>query len=114
MIPALVLFLIAAVGGIALVGLRLANKPLPMALALIHGAVAAIGLVLLALDLFKQPSPAKPAVIALVLLVVAALGGFVVFSFHLRRRPIPIPLTIVHALIAVGGVGSLAVAILGR
>lgn len=114
MIPALVLFLIAALGGIALVALRLANKPLPMALALIHGAVAAAGLVTLIVDVLKQASPAKPAVIAIVLLVVAALGGFVVFSFHLRGRPIPIPLTIVHALIAVGGVASLALAIVGH
>ena len=107
---ALILFVVAALGGIVLVALRLMNRPLPLGLALIHGAVAAAGLVTLAIAVVQHPQPSRLPLIALGLLVVAALGGFVVFSFHLRNRPIPLPLTVVHALIAVAGVGCLAVA----
>jgi hypothetical protein len=44
---------------------------------------------------------------------VAALGGFASFSFHLRRRALPVPLIAIHGLVAVVGFALLLVAILG-
>ena len=46
-------------------------------------------------------------------LVIAALGGFFLASFHLRGRPGPKPVVALHALLAVTGVGLLASAVLG-
>lgn len=42
-----VLFVIAALGGFALLSFQLRNRPLPTALAVIHGLVAALALILL-------------------------------------------------------------------
>jgi hypothetical protein len=113
MLVALILFVISALGGAALFAMRLGGKPLPMALALIHGAVAAAGLVVLALQVIGGHAPGTLPLAALVLFVVAALGGFLVFSFHLRGKAIPIPLTGVHAAVAVAGVVCLVLVVAG-
>jgi hypothetical protein len=38
---------------------------------------------------------------ALGLFAVAALGGFVLFSFHLRKEQLPTGIIMVHALVAI-------------
>ena len=100
MTAAAVLFALAAAGGVVLASLRIRDKPLPMPLALAHGAAAAIGLVLLALAALSGPAPGE-ARLALGLFVVAALGGFVLFSYHVRQRQLPLPVVVVHGLVAV-------------
>lgn len=100
MLTALILFGVAALGGLLLVYLRVTNKPLPLPLALIHGAVAAIALVLLAVFVFGSAG-AGSAQLALGLFVLAALGGFLLFSFHLRKKQLPMGIIMVHALVAV-------------
>lgn len=105
MVTAIVLFAIAALGGIVLASLRLRNRPLPMSLALIHGAVAAAGIVALIVVMAHVGHVATP----LVLFIVAALGGFVLFSFHLRGKNVPIPVMVIHAVIAAIGLVLLLV-----
>jgi hypothetical protein len=100
MITALILFGVAAIGGLLLVYLRVTSKPLPLPLALVHGAFAATGLVLLALSVLGTGGP-EQARLALGLFVLAALGGFVLFSFHLRKKQLPMSVVMVHALVAV-------------
>ena len=95
-----VLFGVAAVGGIVL-GLRaLQGKPLPMPLSVIHGLLAASGLVLLILLLLGRESMGM-AGWSLGLFVLAALGGFGLFSFHLRKQALPKGLVAVHGVAAV-------------
>jgi len=96
---ALVFFGIAAAGGLTLAALRLSNKPLPTPLALLHGALAATGLILLVAVIGSGEGGG--ALTALILFVIAALGGFVLFSFHLRKEPLPIGVMAVHGLVAV-------------
>ena len=100
MLTALILFGVAALGGVLLVYLRVTNKPLPLPLALLHGALAATGLVLLAIGVFGTGGP-EQARLALGLFVLAALGGFVLFSFHLRKKQLPMGVIMIHALVAV-------------
>jgi hypothetical protein len=50
--------------------------------------------------------------IALILLLVAALGGFYLLSFHLRKQKHPHAVIVVHALVAVIGFLTLVTAIL--
>ncbi|HEY5372425.1 MAG TPA: hypothetical protein VIK01_02005 [Polyangiaceae bacterium] len=69
-------------------------------MALVHGALAATGLVLLTLAVLGAGGP-QPARLALGLFVVAALGGFVLFSFHLRKKQLPMGIIMVHALVAI-------------
>jgi len=98
---ALILFAIAAVGGIVLALIRFKGKPYPpLGLALVHGAVAAAGLVML-IALVAQHQGTSSATTALVLFLIAALGGFGLFFHHLRKVALPIWLVVVHALVAV-------------
>jgi hypothetical protein len=97
---ALVLFGVAAAGGLLLALMRFTNKPLPLPLALVHGALAAAGLVLLAVAAFGAGGTGQTR-LAFGLFVLAALGGFTLFSFHMRKRALPIPIVVVHGLVAV-------------
>src|SRR5262249_45697373 len=81
--------------------IRFTGKPLPpMGLALLHGALGAAGLVALIVFVMGATGQSK-ASLALAGFVIAALGGFALFSFHLRKKALPIPLVLVHGLVAV-------------
>jgi hypothetical protein len=102
MVAALVLFAVAAVGGIVLALIRFKGKPYPpLGIALVHGAVAAAGLVTLIAVIAQGAAGSSMATTALVLFIVAALGGFALFFHHLRKVALPIWLVVVHALVAV-------------
>ena len=110
----LVLFAIAALGGLTLAIMRFRGRAIPpMGLALVHGAVAATALVLL-LILALGTSGTNMQRIALGGFVVAALGGFFIFSFHVRNKPLPIPMIVVHGLVAVASFVTLLAAAMGR
>jgi hypothetical protein len=96
----IILFAAAALGGLTLAILRFRDKPLPTPLALGHGAIAAAGLVTLALVAVPHGAPSL-ARVALGLFGVAALGGFALFSFQLRKQKLPIGIVVVHGLVAV-------------
>ncbi|MBW3566988.1 MAG: hypothetical protein KY410_03355 [Proteobacteria bacterium] len=108
---ALALFLAAALGGLVMAVKIFGDTRPPMALALVHGAAAAAGLLLVAKVWID--SPANPLVlVGLGILVVAAIGGFFLFSFHLRDKPHPKMVIPLHALLALAGVGTLLFAAL--
>lgn len=110
MILAVVLFALAAVGGLVMAILRFRGRGLPpLALALVHGLAAAAGLIALIAAIAGGGAPSA-ATAGLVVLLLAALGGFVLFSHHLRRKDLPIGLMVVHALVAVVGFLILLVA----
>jgi hypothetical protein len=101
MTTALVLFGIAAVGGLVMVTMVLRGAPRPpLALALVHGALAAAGLVALILVVVGPGAPSM-AKIALVIFLVAALGGFYLIAQHLQTKPLPVPAVLIHAAVAV-------------
>jgi hypothetical protein len=109
---ALTLFALAAVGGLVLALQRFSGKPQPsLPLALAHGAGAAGGLVALLVFVSGGGSPGAVKV-GLVLLLIAALGGLFLFSKHLRKMALPIPVVVVHALVAVAGFVTLLVSAL--
>ncbi len=109
MLPAaLIILAIAAVLGLGLAPAMLGNKLPAMPHALLHGAAAAIGLVLAILALLSGQGSS----LAVIILVVAALGGFFLFSFHLKDKVPPKPVIVVHALAAVVGFSLLALAAL--
>lgn len=109
---ALVLFAIAAVGGIVMATIRFTGKPHPPTwLAMLHGFLAAAGLTLLiyAACTIGLPSLASAAI---VLFVVAAIGGAVMnLNYHWKMLPLPKWLVLVHAAIAVVGFLCLLVAV---
>ena len=112
MLTALVLFGIAAVGGLTMAVQRFRGAPHPpLPLALVHGALAATGLVVLILAV-TGGGAVSLAKAALVVFLIAALGGFFLISQHLTKKLLPKPVVVVHALVAVTGFILLLVAVL--
>jgi hypothetical protein len=109
---AIVLFALAAVGGVVMALKIRAGELPPKALALGHGALAATGLVLLLIAVLDTGAGGLAAV-ALVLFVGAALGGFVMFAGHLKERVPTVGLVAAHALAAVAAFVLLLVYVLG-
>lgn len=103
MVVPLVLFGLAAVGGLILARQRFKGAPQPsLPLALIHGAAAALGLVTLVVAVLGNGA-ASLAKVALIVFLVAALGGFYLIGQHTQKRALPIPVIVGHALTAVTG-----------
>jgi hypothetical protein len=101
---AVLVFAIAAVGGLIMATRVLAGRLAPWALSLLHAALGATGLVLTALVVLgKSADVASIVTVALLLLVVAALGGFFLASFHARKQLPPRAVVFVHAGVAVIG-----------
>jgi hypothetical protein len=109
---AAMLFTLAALGGGALAAIRISGQPRPPTwMALGHGAIAAAALVTLAYAAATTTLPAL-AQIALGVFVLAALGGATIFgAFHLRAKPLPIPLIVGHGAIAIAGLVLLLMAV---
>ncbi|MCE7902777.1 MAG: hypothetical protein DYH20_09040 [Gammaproteobacteria bacterium PRO9] len=99
---ALIAFAVAAVGGLILAAHVLRDKYAPWALSLLHATLGAIGLVLL-IAVLVQGTVARAVLVGFVLLLVAALGGFFLASFHLRQRLPPKAVVVIHAGVAVAG-----------
>lgn len=99
---ALIAFAVAAVGGVILAAHVLRDKFAPWVLSLLHAALGGLGLVLL-IALLLQGSASQGVLIGFVLLLVAALGGFFLASFHLRKRLPPKAVVVIHAGVAVVG-----------
>ena len=98
---AAVLFALAALGGVVMALIRFSGRDYPpAALAVIHGLAAAAGLIALIAVVFGAGVPTM-AKVALVLFLGAAIGGFVLVSYHIKRQPLPISYVVVHGLVAV-------------
>ncbi len=100
LLTAVILFGIAALGGLVLATLHFRDKTIPLPLALLHGLVGASGLATLGWAVFGL-GVGSAAAASLGLFVLAALGGFFLFSYHLRQQRLPSPVVIIHALVAV-------------
>lgn len=100
----IVLFAIAAAGGLVMAGMRISGDRNPPAwLAMLHGLLAAAGLTLLLFAAFTTGLPSY-ATWGLVLLVIAALGGlYLNLGYQEKRVLLPKPIVYVHAAIAVIG-----------
>jgi hypothetical protein len=113
-----ILFAMAALGGLTLAALhfrgRGRERP-PTALAVVHGLVAALALVLLVIAALGAAagSSALPW-IAVAIFVVAALGGAYMFlGKHLRGEPLPSNVVILHGALAAAGFLVLLAFLLG-
>jgi len=102
------LFLLAALGGIVMAGIRfVGGRNPPVLIPYLHGLLAGAGLTLLLYAAWIGGLPGTVKV-AIVLLLVAAAGGSVLnLGYHWKQVPIPKGLTIGHILLALAGVGLL-------
>jgi hypothetical protein len=99
---ALIVFAVAALGGLGLASSVLRGKLAPWAISILHALLGATGLVLL-IVIVLQGQGAGRVTAALGILVLAALGGFYLASLHLRRQVAPKAVVFVHAGLAVAG-----------
>ncbi|WP_323017330.1 hypothetical protein [Castellaniella sp.] len=99
---ALLIFAIAAIGGLVLAAHVLRNKFAPWALSALHALLGAIGLILL-IVILVQGNAAQQILVGFIILLIAALGGFFLASFHLRKRLPPKAVVVLHAGLAIIG-----------
>lgn len=99
---ALLIFAIAAIGGLVLAAHVLRNKFAPWALSALHALLGAIGLILL-IVILVQGNAAQQILVGFIILLIAALGGFFLASFHLRKRLPPKAVVVLHAGLAILG-----------
>ncbi|KAB7627538.1 hypothetical protein [Alkalilimnicola sp. S0819] len=99
---ALIAFGIAAVGGLVLASSVLRDRFAPWGLSVLHALLGASGLILLIMILIQGSAPQR-LLIGFVLLLLAALAGFFLVSFHMRRKIPPKAVVAAHALVAVAG-----------
>lgn len=111
-VTAIALFLVAALGGLYMAARIFVGAMPPWAAVIIHGALAAAGLLVLLYAIFTG-AQAAALTIGAGLLVIAALGGFFMFSYQLRNLPPPKAVVVVHAIAAVLGVACLLANALG-
>jgi len=98
-IVSIVLFAVAAVGGITIVTLYKRGK-LSLPLALVHGAVAAAGVIVLIVAAV-QGQTTTAGIVALVLFLIAALGGLYLIYSHLTKKMLPQAVIGIHAAVAI-------------
>lgn len=98
---AIALFVLAAIFGLFALLAILKNQPTPKPAVFSHGAIAAIALILVIAYSVRTVGPYP--MVGLVILIIAALGGFFLFFLDLQKKPIPKPLALVHPIAAVIG-----------
>ena len=98
------LFVLAALGGLMMAGIRFFGRRNPPPwVALLHGLLAGAGLTLLVYAAATAAIP-RLAIVALVLFLLAAVGGLVLnLRYEWNRLLLPAPLVVGHALVAVVG-----------
>ncbi len=102
------LFAVAAVMGLVIANAIISGKPAtPKPAVVAHGLFAATALGLLIY--YAISNPGSYPNLALILFIVAALGGAVLLVRDLQKKPGPVALVVIHALIAVGAFALLLI-----
>lgn len=109
---AVIIFAVAAAGGLILASKVLGGKLAPWPLSILHALLGATGLVILIM-MVVDGTGAGRITAALGILVVAALGGFYLASLHAKQQVAPKGVVIVHAGVAVVGFLVLLSVLLG-
>ena len=109
----LALLTVTALGGLSMAVIRFARDANPPSwLAMLHGLLAGAALTLLLYAYFTVGLPTLACWALLLFLAAAAGGAFLNLNFHWKLQPLPKPIVLVHAGVAVLGYGLLAVAVL--
>lgn len=111
LIFALLLFVVAALLGVTVAVALVKKQPTSKPIAVTHGLFGAAGLAVLVYYVSQHPHPLLTWAIGS--LVVAALGGALLFMNDLRQKPGPVGLIAIHALVALIGVGFVLLVTVG-
>lgn len=94
----IVLFVLAALLGLTVAVQILKKQPTSKGAVITHGAFGAVGLIALIFHAVNNPN--RLLTTAIILIVVAALGGLALFVNDLRGKVGPLGLVVFHALVA--------------
>lgn len=111
LISTVILFALAGILGIILITRLFKSKHRPRILVYSHGTVAATALVLLIIAYLNQGD--SLLMTSILVFIVAALGGFIMFGMDTSEKAIPRWLPVAHGLAAVTGLVLLLIAVLG-
>ncbi len=100
---AVIFFIFASVFGLVVLTEILRNHTTPKPVVLIHGFLAGIGL-LIALTYAAMGHSSSLYVTGLVVLILAAIGGFTLFAIDVSQKKIPKLMAILHPILAITGV----------
>ncbi len=109
---AVIIFAVAAAGGLVLASQVLGGKLAPWPLSIVHALLGATGLIILIMMVLNGTGAGRITA-ALAILVVAALGGFYLAALHAKQQIAPKGVVIVHAGVAVVGFLTLLSVMLG-
>jgi hypothetical protein len=100
-VKAVGLFAVAAIIGVYMGVLHSRGRtPPPVWAAVLHGVLAVTGAVVLLLGVMQVGLGATVHTWALALFLIAALGGLYLVSFHIRGKPLPGGVIVIHGMIA--------------
>lgn len=100
LVTAMILFLIGAIFGLAILKTVLKHTPRSPLLRLMHGIFVFIGL-LLVITYVASGNTSTLILTSMILFIAAALGGFTMLTMDVTKKPIPKALALGHPLLAV-------------
>lgn len=95
----LILFLLVAAGGATLAYLERRGSPPPLPVSAVHGIAALVLIVLLVMQDMTHPDN-HLVNSATVVFILAACGGFLLFTFRATRQRLPSAVVALHAAFA--------------
>jgi hypothetical protein len=108
---AVVIFAIAAGGGLLMAGIRFLGKRNPPAwLAMLHGLLAAAGLTLVIYAGYTGDLPSLARIGGALLLLAAIGGAFLNLRYQWKQALLPSMIVVAHAGLAIAGFACLVVA----
>jgi hypothetical protein len=109
---AIVLFVFAAVFGVISLTPILQKQPTSKPTVFLHGVLAAAGLITVIVAVARAADAAP--LMALILLIVAALGGFILLGIDMQKKAVPKSLAVLHPIIAAAGLVTLFIFVMGH
>lgn len=107
----IVFFLIAAFAGAFVLTSILKNQQTAKPVALLHGAIAVIGLLMLIVFVITRPT-SYLLLTSLGLFILAAFGGLYMFIVDISKKPVPKVVAVIHPMIAIIALTLLVVYVL--
>lgn len=102
----LLLFVLVALGGAIFAVLEARGRALPLKISAGHGLAGIVLIVCLAFVDAAHPGN-YPANAAVVLFILTALGGLLLFTFRVLKQRLPLAVVLLHAAFALFAVGLL-------
>jgi len=99
LVVSIIIFAIAAIFGLLNLIAILSSKQTSKPVVYIHGLLAAIALIFLII--FTVNSAGSSPILSLVLFIIVAIVGFILFARDLSKKPGPKAVALIHGIIAV-------------